>query len=63
MFLVKIGTLTIVARSPKDALRIYSEVLEYAGSVDVTTADMNGYLLNVEDVIRQSQALDADRND
>jgi hypothetical protein len=58
MFQVKIGTLTIVARSPKEAVRIHSQVLDYDGAADVTITDMNGYPLNVEDVIRQSEEYD-----
>lgn len=43
MFPVKIGTLTIAARTPKEAIRIHSEVLDYDGAADVTITDMNGY--------------------
>ena len=57
MYLVQAGTLTVVARSPSEALRIREQLLAN-DAPDVVIADMDGYRVDIDGLVQIIKQVD-----
>jgi hypothetical protein len=55
MHLVKLGSFTVVARSPLEAVRLLARLMDEAHLGIVMMYDMGGFPVDLEDVNRESE--------